>query len=537
MTAAADTADAVVVGAGPNGLVAANILADRGWDVVVLEATPNPGGSVQTAELTRPGFRSDLCSAFYPLGIASPVLNALDLQRYGLRWRHAPDVLAHILPDDRCALLSRDIGRTAESLDTFAPGDGDAWRRCYSEWQRVRDDLLHAVTGPFPPAKAAARLVRRLGAADMLRLARMVTLPARRFGTENFRGLGAQALVAGCALHTDLGPDSAASGVFGWLLAMLGQDVGFPAPEGGAGSLTKALVARLIDRGGRVYCSRPVSEVLIARNRAVGVRDVHGELVRARRAVLADVPAPTLYRDLVGEERLPARFVGDLERFQWDDATVKIDWALSGPVPWRAQEARTAGVIHFDADVDGLADFATDLACGRMPERPFVLFGQMTTTDPTRSPSGTESAWSYTHVPHGTTDRDSVRKQADRVQALIEQHAPGFGGLVLDRVVSGPDDLRRHNPSLLGGSVNGGTAAMHQQLFFRPVPGLGRADTPVDRLFLASASAHPGGAVHGAPGANAARAALARAGLLGDAYGSAMRLLHGKLYETAAERP
>ncbi|WP_028849433.1 phytoene desaturase family protein [Thermocrispum municipale] len=525
-----DSADAVVIGAGPNGLVAANMLADRGWDVLVLEATPHPGGSVRTAELTRPGFLSDLCSAFYPLGIASPVLSALDLEQHGLRWRHAPEVLAHVLPDDRCALLSRDLDRTAESLEAFAPGDGQAWRRCFSDWQRVRDELLEAITAPFPPVKAAARMVRKLGPADTLRLARTVTLSGRRFGVENFTGIGAQALIAGCALHTDLGPDSAASGVFGWLLSMLGQDVGFPVPEGGAGSLTRALVDRLTDRGGRIECSRPVTEVLIAQDRAMGVRDAGGGLVRARRAVLADVPAPTLYMNLVGLDRLPARFVSDLEFFEWDDATVKIDWALSGPIPWKAPEARAAGVVHFDADVNGLADFATDLACGRVPERPFVLFGQMTTSDPARSPAGTESAWAYTHVPRDSHDPDNAVKQADRVQALVEEHAPGFGDLVLDRVVSGPHDLQRHNPSLVGGAVNGGTAGIHQQLFFRPVPGLGRADTPIDGLFLASASAHPGGAVHGAPGANAARAALARSGAFGGGYGKTMRYLHRKLY-------
>src|SRR5690606_21625362 len=179
---------------------------------------------------------------------------------------------------------------------------------------------------PFALVKAAARMVRKLGPADTLRLARTVTLSGRRFGVENFTGIGAQALIAGCALHTDLGPDQAASAVFGWLLSMLGQDVGFPVPEGGAGSLSGAMVRRLRDQGGEVVCRRRVTEVVVRSGRALGVRDAEGGLIRARRAVLADVPAPVLYEDLVGPDHLPSRLLADLRNFGWDDATIKVDW-------------------------------------------------------------------------------------------------------------------------------------------------------------------------------------------------------------------
>jgi phytoene dehydrogenase-like protein len=523
--------DAVVVGAGPNGLVAANLLADAGWEVLVLEATPEPGGAVRTAEITAPGFRNDLCSAFYPLGAASPVLAELELERHGLRWRHAPAVMAHVLPDDRAVLLSRDLERTAASLATFAPADADAWRAEYERWLRIRDPLLEAVTRPFPPVRAGGRLVRELGGGDMLRLARMVTLSARRLGEECFAGEGARLLLAGSAMHTDLGPDQSGSGVFGWLLTMLGQDVGFPVPEGGAGSLTDALVRRLSERDGRIACDRPVTGVVVAGGRALGVRDAGGELVRARRAVLADVPAPVLYRDLVGAEHLPARLVSDLDRFEWDDATIKVDWALSGPVPWKAAEAAEAGTVHLGADLNGLAGIGNDLACGRTPRDPFLLVGQMTTTDPSRSPAGTESVWAYTHVPRGqrwTPDR--LRRRAERIEQVIERHAPGFTDHILARAIAGPPELSEHNPSLVEGAINAGTAGIHQQLIFRPVPGLGRSDTPVDGLFLASASAHPGGAVHGAPGANAARAALASHRWSGPAYRAAIHAAHRVLY-------
>lgn len=526
-----EVVDAVVVGSGPNGLVAANLLADAGWEVVVLEAAPEPGGAVRTGEITAPGFRNDLCSAFYPLGAASPVLTELGLEHHGLRWRHAPAVLAHVLPDDRAVVLSRDLDRTAASVAAFAPGDADAWRAEYAAWQRIRDPLLEAITRPFPPVRAGGRLARTLGAAEMLRLARMVTLSARRWGVERFAGEGARLLVAGSAMHTDLGPDQAGSGVFGWLLTMLAQDIGFPVPEGGAGCLTDALLRRLSQKDGRVMCGRRVTGVVVAGGRALGVRDADGELVRARRAVLADVPAPTLYRDLVGEEHLPARFVADLDQFEWDDATIKVDWALSGPVPWTATEARQAGTLHLGADLDGLADIGNDLACGRVPGDPFLLMGQMTTADPSRSPAGTESVWAYTHVPRGQQwPADRLRRFADRVEQVIEGHAPGFTDRVLARAIAGPTELEEHNPSLVEGAINAGTAAIHQQLIFRPIPGLGRADTPVDKLYLAGASAHPGGAVHGAPGANAARAALARDGWAGPAYRGIIQTAHRVLY-------
>ncbi|GAA4659757.1 NAD(P)/FAD-dependent oxidoreductase [Amycolatopsis dongchuanensis] len=531
MEQTAETVDAVVVGAGPNGLVAANILADAGWDVLVLEAAETPGGAVRTAELTAPGFRNDVCSAFYPLAAASPIISALHLQDYGLRWRHAPAALAHVLPDDRVALVSRDLDRTAASVAQFAPGDGDAWRAEFHSWTAIRDQLLDALFQPFPPVRAAARLGKRLGLADGLRFARMVTMPVRVMAAERFAGAGAQLLLAGNAQHTDLGPGHAGSAVFGWLLAMLAQDVGFPVPEGGAGRLAIALTNRLTAAGGRVACQRPVTRIHTAGGEAVAVSDASGRLVRARRAVLATVPAPVLYQELLDPDVLPPRFREDLRRFHWDDPTVKVDWALSQPIPWRNPEAGQAGTVHLDADMAGLADYHHALANGRLPEDPFLLLGQMTTADATRSPSGTESAWVYTHVPRDHKwDTDSLRHFADRLEAVVERHAPGFTGRIQARRIHGPDDLFHIDGNLVGGAINAGTAAIHQQLFFRPVPGLARPDTPVDRLFLAGASAHPGGAVHGGPGANAAKAALRRAGRGGAAYRKVVQRLNAALY-------
>lgn len=522
----AHTPDAVVVGAGHNGLVAANLLADAGWDVLVLEATEHVGGAVRSAADTpAPGFTADLYSAFYPLGFASPVMRALDLGRHGLTWTHAPEVLAHVFDDGRAVVLSRDLDRTADSVDEFAAGDGAAWRRQSETWADIEDTVLAALFSPFPPVRAGLRLARQVGVADGLRLARFAALPVRRFVEEEFRGEGARMLVAGNALHTDLSPESAGGALYGMLLAMVGQRHGFPVPVGGSGRIADALVDRLVARGGRVRCAEPVEQVLVRDGRAAGVVTAAGERVLAARAVLADVPAPILYGRLLAGLELPPRLLADLARFQWDAATVKVDWALSGPVPWSAPGAERAGTVHLGADLDGLTRYAADLATRRTPGRPFTLFGQMTTTDPSRSPAGTESAWAYTHLPRKTWSPGEVEAAAERVEAEVERHAPGFRALVVGRLVQGPGDLEAAEPGLVGGAVNGGTAAIHQQLVLRPTPGLGRADTVVPGLFLAGSSAHPGGGVHGGCGANAARAALARSRVGRAAYDRAMGYL------------
>ncbi|MBA3245822.1 MAG: NAD(P)/FAD-dependent oxidoreductase [Actinobacteria bacterium] len=494
--------DAIVIGAGPNGLVAANLLADAGWSVEVLEAQDRPGGAVKSSEHVEPGFVHDAFSSFYPLTLASPAMRALELESHGLRWRHGPLVLAHPTTDGSCAVLSRSLEETAASLDSFAAGDGDAWRALFARYRRIEEPLLQALTTPFPPVRAGLRIAFRMRA-ELPELARFALLPVRRLADEHFRGAGAARLLAGNALHADFSPESSLGGFFGWLLGSLGQSVGFPFPEGGAGKLTEALVRRLEAKGGRVICDARVHEIVVRNGRAEGVRSSVGDAT-AGRAVLADVHAVALYLDLLARRHVPARVLDAIGKLELDPATLKVDWTLDGPIPWTAPDARRAPVVHVAESVDELTVTASELARKLVPSNPFLVLGQYSMGDPSRQPEGKETAWAYTHLPQGVEHGDL----AERMEARVEALAPGFRALIQKRHAWTPALLEQANENLRGGALNGGTAQLHQQLIFRPVPGLGRAETPVRGLYLCSSSAHPGGGVHGGPGAIAARAAL-----------------------------
>ncbi len=545
-----------MIGSGPNGLVAANLLADQGWDVTVLEAASEPGGAVRSAELVEPGFINDRFSAFYPLAVASPAMAGLHLEHHGLSWKRAPLVLAHPGPDGTCPTLSTDLDETAASLDTLGPGDGEAWRRMYGGWLRAGETILSALLSPFPPLRPAASLLRRLGAIEAAHLARFCTLPVRRLGEEELTGSGARRLLAGAALHADLSPEATLSGLYGWILCCLGQGIGFPVPEGGAGQLTAALMNRLESRGGRVVCNAAVTEIVVRNGRAVAVKTDTGAEVGAARAVIADVDAPSLYLDLLDPGHLPHYLLDDVRRrFCWDPAVVKVDWTLDGPIPWTAPEARRAGTVHVADGVDSLTLGSAYLAMGLVPARPFLIVGQQGLADKSRQPEGKQTAWAYTRVPRrvradaggagitGAWNAAEAEIMVDRIEGEIERLAPGFHSLVRGRHVLVPPGIEQANRSLAGGSLNGGTAQLHQQAVFRPVPGLGGSSTPVAGLFLGSSSAHPGGGVHGACGANAARAAVAAdrrrriTRSVNDALDASSRLLGSLIRRPAAETP
>ncbi len=510
--------DAVVIGSGPNGLVAANLLADAGWQVLVLEAQSTAGGAVRSAEDVRPGWIHDTFSSFYPLAAASPTIQGLRLERFGVEWMRAPAPLGNPLPGGRWALVHPRAEDTAAALDELHRGDGEAWMRACSLWDQVGEDLIAALLTPFPPIRPGLRLGLKAPRLGGLAFLRELLLPARRLGDEWFGGEAPKLLLAGNAAHADIPMDAPGSGLMGLLLLMLGQSHGFPVPRGGAGQLTEALVNRLEAGGGQVRTEAHVGEVVVRSGQAVGVRLDSGEVIQASRAVLADVSAPALFGGLVRWSELPDRLRRRMRSFEWDVGTIKIDWALNGPVPWAAAPDLMPGTVHLADSVAALAIAGAELAAGRVPERGLVMLGQMAATDPTRAPTGSESMWAYVHVPQRVSradrapaepvDEARAEQAATEVESRIAEFAPNFRDTILDRRVLGPAELERRNENLVGGAVNGGTSAMHQQLFWRPVPGLGRAETPIQGLYLASASAHPGGGVHGACGSNAARAAL-----------------------------
>ena len=515
------TYDAVVIGSGPNGLVAANHLADAGWSVLVLEAQPDVGGAVRSANDVHPDFVHDTFSAFYPLAAASPTVQSFRLEEHGLTWRHAPAVLGHPLPDGSWGLLDRDRHVTAAGLEALAPGDGEAWLDLCRDWDAIGAQLIAGLLTPFPPVKASIAGLRRLPRVGGLRFVQTLLTPALDLGRNRFKGEAPRVLLAGNAGHSDIPLDAPGSGLMALMMSMMGQTVGFPVPEGGAGMLTRALARRLESKGGEVRCSAAVERIGTSGGRARTVHTTDGETVVARRAVVAGVAAPNLYGELLAPADVPDRVRRGMRSFQLDPSTIKVDWALSGPVPWQSPPDKAPGTVHVADGVTDMAEALSQVSAGLVPARPFMLAGQMTTTDPTRSPAGTESMWAYTHVPQrthgdagdegirGEWDHDDLERFADRMQARFEVLAPGFGSRVLERRILGPVELESRDANLIGGAINGGTSQLHQELVFRPVPGLGRAETGVPALYLGSASAHPGGGVHGAAGMNAARAALA----------------------------
>ncbi len=534
--------DAVVIGSGPNGLVAANVLAGQGWSVEVLEAQPQPGGAVRSGEITLPGFVHDRFSSFYPLAAASPAITALELERFGLRWCHHPLPVAHPRRDGTVSYIARDAEETAACMESFARGDGAAWKALMERWDRVGEHVLGALFTPFPPLRHGMAIAGRLGYRGLVDFARFGLLPLRRLADEEFRGDGAARMIAGNALHADFSPEQPGGAVFGWVLCSLAQTVGYPVPEGGSGALTAAMVRRLESLGGRVRCDTRATGIELRRGRAVGVRTAGGDLVAARRAVLADVDAPQLYLELLPRESVPERVVRAIDRFEWGFSTFKVDFALDGPVPWMHPDTGRAGTVHIAEGVDALTRAMAEIVLREIPAEPFLVSGQYARADPTRMPPGKEVYWAYTHVPRrverdagpdgltGDWDADEAERErfADRMTDQIEAVAPGFRSRVLARRVTTPGGLEAANANLKGGALNGGTAQLHQELVFRPIPGLGRNETPVAGVYLASASAYPSGGVHGACGANAARSALREHGVLARGAAGMTRVLSGR---------
>jgi len=495
--------DALVVGSGPNGLAAAITLARAGRRVLVLEASARAGGAVASEELTLPGFVHDPYSSVYPAGAASPVFAAMPLHDHGLRWIHPRVCLAHPLPDGTAAALYRDLEQTAASLDSTHAGDGARWRGFAAPYVEHFEALRRTMLGGFPPLRGPLGLAVGLGPRGVADFTRLLFTAVQKLGEELFEGAGARAWLYGSAMHSDVPPARVGSAIAAVYLTLLGHGAGWPSPQGGAGRLAEALLAYLNTLGGEVRTRAEVTEVAVERGRVVGVRLAGGERMSAP-LVIADV-MPAALATLAGDA-LPVRYARALRRFRLGPATLKVDWALEGQIPWTAPEAREAGTVHVGGSAEEV--LYTTAITGGLAERPFMLLGQQSIADLTRAPVGKHTAWAYTRGPHSVDWVRERDRHVERMEAQVERFAPGFRERILARHVLAPEDLQARNANLVGGDVGGGSYTL-AQLIFRPVRSPAPYRTPVRGLYIGSAAAFPGGAVHGVPGHAAARLALA----------------------------
>jgi phytoene dehydrogenase-like protein len=491
----------LVIGGGHNGLVAAVHLAEAGQDVIVLEHGPRPGGATRSSASTLPGFVHDDHAAFVPMTVASPAMRELELERDGLRWVTPAAVMAHPFEDGSAIALRRDVGETAASLGGAA---GRGWQRAMGQLLPHATTLVETILAPLPPVGGSLRLAAALRR-DGLDWARRMLGSIEALGLEIFDGdRRATAWLSGSAQHSGLPPSTAGSGAFGLLLQVLAHSHGWPLPVGGMGALSDALCARAQRAGARVRCDATVEQITVKGGRVHGVRLAGGEELAAG-AVISTVSALPLAR-MLEPGVLPGRLERRLHAWRYGTGAFKLDYALSGPVPWTASESREAAVVHVAGALTELSAAAQAGELGVVPERPALVVGQQSLHDPTRAPEGQHTLYVYAHVPSEYPLEDE--EVAARMEAQLERFAPGFADRVLGRSVRSPAATEAENPSLVGGDLGGGTMELDQQLIFRPAPELSRYRAPVRGLYVAGASTHPAGAVHGMSGRAAARALL-----------------------------
>ena len=469
--------DAIIVGSGPNGLAAAITLAREGCSVLVMEAETTFGGGARSQELTLPGFLHDVCSAIHPLGVGSPFFRDLGLEKHGLEFITPPAAVAHPFDDGTAAVLERSVDATAPSLGE----DADAYRRLMSPiaemWPKIGDDLLAPLRPPRHPI-----LFTRFGLKAMQSAAGL----ARR----TFRGEKGRGVFAGLAAHSILPLEAPFTASFGLVLGALAHTVGWPVARGGTGSISAAMISLLRSLGGE----------LVAGARVENVDDLP-----PAKAVLFDVSPRQLVR--IAGHRFPSGYRRRLERYRYSPGAYKIDWALDGPIPWKAAECARSATVHLGPTLDAISASERAAWSTQPSEQPFVLVAQQSLFDPTRAPEGKHTGWAYCHVPNGSAP-GTLRVMTERIEGQVERFAPRFKERILARHVMTPADFERYNANYIGGDIGGGANDIFQ-LFTRPVPRLNPYSTPDPALFLCSASTPPGGGVHGMCGCHAARSALA----------------------------
>jgi phytoene dehydrogenase-like protein len=467
---------ALVVGSGPNGLAAAIALLQAGVEVEVREAADYIGGGLHTEELTLPGFLHDVCATVQPLAVGSPFFRSLDL---GVEWVQPGAPAAHPLDDGTAVVLERGIAETADGLGQ----DGAAYRRLVEPLVEAWDELAPIVLGSLPPPpRRTLRALRATGFGALTAGARAALGDARSVAESLFETERTRAWFAGHCAHSMLPLETRPSAGFGLALAVLGHAVGWPFARGGSSHLADALATRVSELGGSLVTDSPVDEL---------PRD---------RLVLADVAPRELLR--LARGRFPERYERRLRDYRHGPGAFKLDWALDGPIPWRAEECSRAGTVHLGGTLDEISHSEWAAWSGRPVERPFVLLVQQTLFDDTRAPAGKHSAWAYCHVPNGSTE-----DLTERIEAQVERFAPGFRELVLARSTIGPAEFEARNRNLVGGDLNGGAMDLGQ-LIARPALRLAPYSTPLENVFICSASTPPGGGAHGMCGYWAARAAV-----------------------------
>lgn len=465
--------DTIVVGSGPNGLAAAITLQRAGRSVRVYEACSTVGGGARSAQLTLPGFIHDVCSAIHPLAIASPFFRSVPLSEYGLSWIQPPAALAHPLDDGSAILLQRSTEATAETLGPDKRNYQRLMDPLVSHWEELLGDILGPL--PFPPKHPIVLTGFGLKAIQS----------ADHFAASHFQGQRARAFFAGLSAHSILPLDRPVSAAFGLMMAMLGHAVGWPIPKEGSQNISNALAAYLQSLGGEIHTDHPVESV-------------NGLL--ADRPILFDVTPRQLLK--IAGSCFPEGYRKQLQRYRYGPGVFKVDWALNGPIPWKAQECQQAGTVHVGGQLEEISAAEKAVWKGENPERPFVILAQQSLFDASRAPQGTQTAWGYCHVPNGST-----ADMTERIEAQIERFAPGFRDCIIARSVKSPAEMELYNSNYIGGDINGGVQDLWQ-LFTRPAPRWVPYSTPDKRIFICSSSTPPGGGVHGMCGYYAAKAAL-----------------------------
>ncbi len=464
--------DAIVVGSGPNGLAAAITLAQKGWSCAVLEAEEAIGGGARSAELTLPGFVHDVCSAVHPTGAASPFFRTLPLEEFGLDWIHSPSALAHPFDDGTAAVLDRSVQSTARTLGADANAYAGFMAPLTAGWEGLFADLMappHWYRHPLAVARFGTQAI----------------LPAATLARYRFRGERARGLFAGLAAHSILPLEAVVSSAVGLMLGVAGHAVGWPVARGGSQSITNALAAYLRSLRGEIFPSRRIASL---------------EELPAAKAVLLDITPGQLLR--IAGDLFPPAYRRKLVEFRYGPAVFKLDYALDGPVPWKAAECARAATVHLGGTLEEIAASESAGERGIAPERPFILVAQQSLFDPSRAPEGKQTLWAYCHVPNGcTVDMTS------RIEDQIERFAPGFRSRILARSAMPPAMVEAHNANYIGGDIAGGSNQIWQFLT-RPFPRWNPYSTPLRGVYLCSASTPPGGAVHGMCGYHAAQAVL-----------------------------